>query len=496
MADLPDSFVPIEPEVLFASFTTWGAPVFRNAEWHDVFGLAENAWGRLPDEDRLLITQCIADAAAGSLVTNQIVVVNVPVRDEPLPVLLNFLPVYLPDDKDGTNAIVQALTITGEVLAEPTSWTVSQTQRHRLEALGRMTMGIAHDFNNLLSGILGYTELLKTFDLKAHHMPYPADEAPLPYLDHVRTIEKAALDGAALVKKLQQYIRQEKQTRFEPVDLHALVQDCVSLTRPYWYNEPRRQGIDIQLVLDLQAVPPVLGSPSELREVFVNLILNSVQAMPQGGVLRISTAFDARRGVRMQVEDNGIGMTNEVRQRIFEPLFTTKGERGTGMGLAVSHGIVQEHDGTIDVVTAPGKGTRFELLFPPAEEAVIATPKASPTHATRPVHILVVDDEPLVRSVLSKLLELRGHTVACAASGPEGLSLAEQHTFDIVLADQAMPEMNGRQFAHTLHHHRPALPVILLTGDTDIGEPDEDIARILGKPFQIDEVEATIQALI
>lgn len=275
MVDTPEPFAPFEPELLVATCSPQGKFVNANEAWQALLGSTEDAWTRLSLEDRDLARQCVKEAAAGQLVTNQIFPVQLHEHHEPVPALLHFLPVHQIDDTG--DDYVQAITITGEALAEPTSWTISQTQRHRLETLGRMTMGIAHDFNNLLSGILGYTELLKTFTVE--------EAFSETYAEHLGTIEKAALDGAALVRKIQQYIRQEKQTLFEPLDLPSLVQDCIQFTRPYWYNEPRRQGIDIQLDLDLNEVPPVMGSAAELREVFVNLILNAVQAMPEGGRL-------------------------------------------------------------------------------------------------------------------------------------------------------------------------------------------------------------------
>jgi CheY-like chemotaxis protein len=373
------------------------------------------------------------------------------------------------------------------VLAEPTSWTKNQTQRHRFETLGRMTMGIAHDFNNLLSGILGYTELL-TSGLEN-------DEDP-PVLDNLRTIEKAALDGAGLIAKIQEYIRQEKQTRFEPVDLTELVEDCISLTRPYWYNEPRRQGIDIEMETDLNDVPPVMGSATELREVFVNLVLNATQALPDGGCIRFQTKNDPDKGVILTVSDDGTGMDAETREQIFDPMFTTKGEDGTGMGLSVSYGIVQEHDGTIDVESAPGEGTTFTLVFPPADKTAPANIREAEEHPSREARILVVDDEPMVRSVLTKLLTLNGHTVESVASGSEAISAFQNQPCDIVFTDHGMPEMSGSQLAGQLRQTRSDLPIVLLTGDTEIKGDGGDINAVVDKPFQIDELEALIQKLI
>ncbi len=198
----------------------------------------------------------------------------------------------------------------------------------------------------------------------------------------------------------------------------------------------------------------------------------------------------------MRVEDSGLGMSETVRRRIFEPLFTTKGEHGTGMGLAVSYGIVQEHDGAIGVQSRLGEGTTFTLTFPPARRKVPAPEEADDEPPTRAARILLVDDEEMVRSVLTKLLTLRGHAVWAAPSGPDALTLVDARPFDIVFVDQAMPEMNGRELAQILRRRFPALPIVLLTGDTEVGEAGHDINVILSKPFQIKEIESTIQRLI
>ena len=185
-----------------------------------------------------------------------------------------------------------------------------------MEMLGRMSMGIAHDFNNLLTAVLGHAELLRSDLLKLG--------AERDVHDHLRSLEQAAGDGAALVRKIQQYIRNEKEERAEPVALHAIAEEVLTLTRPYWYNEPRRRGIAIQVESTLRPVPAILGTPTELREVLVNLVLNAVQAMPAGGTLTLATSRRDRACV-VEVGDTGVGMTASVRRRAFEPLFTTKG---------------------------------------------------------------------------------------------------------------------------------------------------------------------------
>lgn len=477
--------ITLEQEILVATFATNGEPTFRNNAWISVLGDGDRVWQRLSDQEQGLAATYMSEAAQGSLVTNELFMIRIPKWDQPLPVLLNFIPIVLRDDP-ATNSGIAAVTITGEVLTEPTTWMSSQTQRNRLETLGRMTMGIAHDFNNLLSGIIGHVELLQ----RATHT-HDAAAA-----DHVSTIEKAALDGAALIRKIQQYIRQEKQTAFEPVDLNEIVADSVTLTKPYWYNEPRRQGIAIETNLELQPIPHVLGAASELRDVFVNMILNAVQAMPRGGDITISSFQHGPDLVCINVRDSGTGMTDRVRSRIFEPLFTTKGKTGTGMGLAVCYGTVQEHNGDITVKTDLGFGTTFSLVFPIAQHSIAPDETKPSANVLSGARVLVVDDEPMVRSVLTRLLELSKHDVAQAGSGPEALAILEEQSFDVVFTDQGMPDMNGRQLARMIRDRFVNLPIILLTGDTEAGIADDTIDLVLTKPFKRNDLDSAISQLL
>jgi len=480
-----DGVPTVEPELLTATFSLSGDGVFCNEPWKSLLGTADRPWARLSEDDQDLAESAVMEACKGSLVTNRLVSVETPDREEPLPILFNFVPVH--DESDGDDGkSAQAVTATGEVLAEPPSWMISQTQRHRMETLGRMTMGVAHDLNNLLSGLIGHIELLKNQVERAS-----LTDSIRPSIE---TIETTAEDGAALIEKLQRYIRHDTKQHFEPLDPTELIEDCITLTEPYWYNEPRRQGIEISVKTSFEDVPDVRGSASELREVFVNLILNAVQAMPEGGTLRFETFTDDNGQVCINVSDTGIGMSDEVQQHIFEPLFTTKGDDGTGMGLAASYGIVQEHEGTIDVTSEPGEGTRFTLRFPPAdgEPASVEEPPSEPSDPDS-VSVLVVDDEEMVRSTVTRLLSLNGHEVERASSGAEALTMFSANEYDIVFTDFGMPEMTGAELSRELKEKAPDLPVILLTGYTETEEAIEEVDGILSKPFKRDELEATIQ---
>ncbi len=467
----------IEPELLVATCSADGVILSRNSAWSGLLGESQDIWANLQAEDADIARQNLKEASHGSLVTHALFMVERKDRDIPVPVLLHFIPV-----QDNSTSRSSSVAISGEVLSEPSTWTESQTHRHRMETLGRMTMGMAHDFNNLLSGILGHIELWKIEG--AEHADH-----------HLTTIEQAARDGAELISKVQRYIRQEVRTTFEQIDLTALVSECISFTKPYWYNEPRRQGIEILISSNLGELPPIEGSASELRDVLVNLILNAVHALPTGGKV-VFNAHSKKDSVELQVSDSGTGMSNEVQKRVFDPLFTTKGDRGTGMGLAVAAGILREHGGSISVTSELGTGSVFTLSFPRVLTEV-APVFNSVTHpiSRSSKRILVVDDEEMVRSIISKLLAVRGHEVTSASSGPEALRFVKPGIFDFVITDQGMPEMSGREFAHQVRKIDPNIPIILLTGDTDLRVDSGTINRVMTKPFKINELEAAMSEL-
>jgi two-component system, cell cycle sensor histidine kinase and response regulator CckA len=469
----------IEPELLVANCEAGGRIVYRNRAWTQILGDQEDLWSRLVTGDEEVAQQNFNEAAGGSLVTNALFMASRTEIEQPVPLLLHFIPAA----PSGSSPLScpRMVTITGEILAEPSSWTENQTERHRMETLGRMTMGIAHDFNNLLSGILGHVAIMNATT------PADVDE-------HLQTIEQAANDGAALVKKIQRYIRQEQQDSFEVLDLSSLIQDCIILTRPYWYNEPRRQGIAIDLEYDSSPLPPMMGSAAELRDVFVNLILNAVQAMPDGGTIAISTSA-VERGIQIKFSDTGTGMSPEVSERIFEPLFTTKGQTGSGMGLSVASGVIREHEGNIEVSSALGKGSVFTISLPLSGKIKVTLRKTEQSRPIDPARVLVVDDEEMVLKVVRQLLSLRGHHVGCASSGAEALKMLAGETYDLVISDQGMPDMGGRELASIIKAEYPSIPVALLTGDTDLQFDPDHVAAVVTKPFKADDLEDLIVRL-
>ncbi len=363
----------------------------------------------------------------------------------------------------------------------------AQRQRvgtERLAAVGQMAAGVAHDFNNMLASIMVRAELLRQV------LTNPEWTA------HLEVIERAAHDGARTIRRLQDFTRQESAQDFRPVDLNTAVRDSLEITKSRWKDDAHLSGIPIEIRTKLGAVLPVRGDASEIREVLTNLIVNAVDAMPQGGVLSFATrCLPAGNRVELTVSDTGTGMTEEVRAQIFDPFFTTKGPGGSGLGLSVSYGIIKRHGGSITVQTGPGAGTTFSVTLPAAAAGDGAVEEAPPD-TPGPLRVLVIDDEEPFRLSLYTALHREGHFVAVAASGEEGLRLFRISRFDVVLTDLGMPGMSGWQVAQAVKRVRPRTPVVVITGwgatltETDRGRPDVD--AVLGKPVTS---KALLQAL-
>ncbi len=356
-------------------------------------------------------------------------------------------------------------------------------QSAKLNALGEMAGGVAHDFNNILAAILGRTQL----------MLQTADEPE--FRRQLQVIEQAALDGAQTVRRVQEFTRVRQDEHFETLDINKVLLDVVELTRPAWESAPKRRGIGIDVHLELAATRSTAGNASELREVFTNLILNAVDAMPRGGQLTVSTE-NGLDSIHVHVRDSGVGMDEETRSKIFDPFFTTKEIQGNGLGLSVAYGIVSRHRGTIEVHSEPGSGTLFTLTFPAGvAEPVLDSP--DPDAPVPRMRVLVVDDEEAVLEVLGDMLIALDMEVTRALGGPAGVEAIRQKTFDAVFTDLGMPEVNGWDLAHAAKAARQETAVVLVTGWGFQLEEDAATARgvdlVMAKPFSWDDVEAVIR---
>jgi GAF domain-containing protein len=360
-------------------------------------------------------------------------------------------------------------------------------QSERLRALGEMAAGVAHDFNNILAAIMGRAQLLLTQTEEPGHRR------------QLQIIERAAMDGARTVRRIQEFARKRRDRPFEPVDLNQIVEEVVEVTRSRWDDDAVAKGIDYEVRVDPTPLPWVAADPSELREVVTNLVLNALDAMPDGGRVTLTTGVDGETVV-CTVTDTGIGMTEEVRQRVFDPFFTTKAEKGTGLGLSVAYGIVTRHGGEIEVRSQPWRGSSFTVRLPVARQTAPPAVVPGGPEPVAPARILVIEDEENVRQVLAELLMAHGHTVVSHADGRSGLARFHDEPFDVVFTDLGMPGLSGWEVARVVKLRRPAVPVVLVTGWSDQMEPEEVRRRgidfVVAKPFEASTIRRVVsQAL-
>ncbi len=344
-------------------------------------------------------------------------------------------------------------------------------QQERLRALGEMASGIAHDINNAISPITLYTEMMLETEpnLTAKARQY------------LVTIQRAAEDVAQTVSRMREFYRQrEPQLHLTTVALNRVVEQTADLTRARWYDMAQQRGIVIEVRKDLASeLPAIMGVESEIREALTNLVFNAVDAMPEGGTLTLRTrmmeagpgadAAERLPQAAVEVIDTGIGMDEDTQRRCMEPFYTTKGERGTGLGLAMVFGIVQRHSADIQIESIPGRGTTFRLAFAVPTSIAETPADAGAVPLLSRLRLLVVDDDPLLIKSLRDVLEADGHEVTAAGGGQEGIDAfraarEKDKPFAAVITDLGMPYVDGRKVAHAVKTMSSSTPVILLTG--------------------------------
>ncbi|HET9864112.1 MAG TPA: PAS domain S-box protein [Steroidobacteraceae bacterium] len=369
-------------------------------------------------------------------------------------------------------------------------------QQERLRALGQIASGIAHDINNALSPAALYAQ-----SLLQHEARLSARSR-----EHLAVIQRAIEDVAQTVQRMRAfYMPRGLELTLAPVDLNQVLSQVVEMTRARWSNMPQEKGVVVEVTHDLDArLPRVLGAESELRDAFTNLMLNAVDALPEGGAIRWRTCFDAARDkVVVEVQDNGVGMSEATRLRCMEPFYSTKGERGSGLGLAMVFGMLQRHGGELEIDSEPGKGTTMRLLFPGAPTGATVRQQAE-TAPPPPLRILLVDDDPLVLTSLRDALALEGHEVVTGEGGQQGIdefTAAHQagKPFDVVITDLGMPHVDGRTVAARIRQVDAQVPVIMLTGwghrliATD--DKPEHVDRVLSKPPNMAELRTALGEL-
>ncbi|HEV8332815.1 MAG TPA: PAS domain S-box protein [Steroidobacteraceae bacterium] len=372
-------------------------------------------------------------------------------------------------------------------------------QQERLRALTLMASGIAHDINNALSPAALYAQSLLERDSNL------SAEAR----DYLVIIQRAIEDVSNTVARMREFYRpREAALTLGPVDLNHTLQQVLDLTRARWSDMPQERGDVIRAQLDLdENLPVIMGAENEIRDAITNLILNAVDAMPYGGTLMLRSRVDTRARTRgrvlIDVIDSGVGMTAAVRSHCLEPFFTTKGERGTGLGLAMVYGMVQRHSGELEIESELGVGTTLRLVFP-VNAGIVDRQREATVQPLQPLRLLVIDDDPLLLESLQTTLGYDGHDVTVAEGGQAGIDtfvagLNRSEGFSLVITDLGMPEVDGRTVAAAIKSAAPDTPVVLLTGWGHRLRAENDLPpyvdHVLSKPPRLAELRAALAEL-
>ena len=372
-------------------------------------------------------------------------------------------------------------------------------QQERLRVLGQMASGIAHDINNAISPVVLYVD-----SILAHETGF-SDRTR----QQLEIVQRATSDVAHTVARMGEFYRQrETQLELAEININEVLAQVFDLTRARWSDMAQQRGAVIETKIDDGGHRVVaLGIESEVREALINLVLNATDAMPEGGVITLRTGFrlEAGKGVTrrafIEVVDTGLGMDEATRRRCLEPFFTTKGERGSGLGLAMVYGITQRHGIDIEIVSAPGAGSTFRLIFPtsaPTPQSTASVRIRKIPHHTR---ILLIDDDPLLLNSLRETLVNEGHQVQTASGGKAGIdafmdSLNAATPFPVVITDLGMPHVDGRAVAAAIKAAAPKTAILMLTGWGQrliaTGDVPEQVSAVLSKPPKMAELRQSL----
>lgn len=357
-------------------------------------------------------------------------------------------------------------------------------RQERLQAFSDMAGGVVHDFNNALMILMSLADLLE-------RKATPESEA----VTHLATMQDVLKEAVQMIARLHYFCRpRHDDDLFMPTDLKKLVADAVLLARPKWNNGARAEGRQVTLSINIEKVEHFPCNASEMREAVFHLILNAVDAMPQGGTLSVSLKR-VEGGIEIAIGDTGIGMTDEVRAHCTDPYYSTKPATGAGLGLAMVHGIVRRHAGTLDVTSEPGAGSVFRI-FLPRDNAKAEAALTNQQPAARPLRILLAEDDDRLRELMALQIESLGHCVEVAADGTEALEKFGGSKFDLILTDLSMPRLNGIALVEAARKRMAEIPIIMLTGFGAMllpeGERPPGVNILLSKPITRDNLAAAI----
>lgn len=370
-------------------------------------------------------------------------------------------------------------------------------ENQRLGAIGEMASSVAHDFNNSLQAMYGNIELaIRNSGI---------DKNILPNLETIKTIVD---DAAARVKLLQRFSGNNQTKReYSEVNIKSLIEEVLEQTRPLWKDDAEKKGLSFTVTTKYTKIPDIFGNTAELRTALFNVLKNSIEAMPLGGIISIETGKKSKT-VFITITDSGTGMDQETKTKIFQPFYSTKGfEIGRGLGMSSVYGTVKEHNGNIYIKnTALGEGTSIEILLPFSQEkkrkekGVIPAVGKEYTANKSLAKVLWVEDDHLIRTDVGNMLKMNGYTAKTASSGKKALEYLEKDTYDIVITDIGMPEMNGWQLADIIKEkYKGKIPVAVVTGwgseIDDVKMKQHGVLHVIAKPFMFNQIEKLLKDL-
>ena len=367
-------------------------------------------------------------------------------------------------------------------------------QSEKLKSMATITAGISHEFNNILNIISGNVQLLQM-----NHQ----DNKEL--MDRFCTIMESVDDGVNITDRMREFTHSDRDAAnvdFVCSDINELIIQSVKFTMPRWKTMAQVESIDYQIDTgSINGVSPILCDPIGIREVFINIINNALDAMPEGGKIAFCTRNN-EGNVFISISDTGKGMTEEVRKEVFDPFFTTRRPMGTGLGLSMAYKTVMMHGGRISVESEVGKGSTFTLQFPLTTKTVdVPSKEKIPEPLTKDLslNILVVDDEEAICKIMDSVLSEQGHKVKTVNNGTEAIDLSKNEHFDLVLCDLVMPKVSGYDVVKALHKLKKVPKIGIITGWGDLNFTEEDGKRvdfIIRKPFDFSVLSKHINDVI
>lgn len=359
-------------------------------------------------------------------------------------------------------------------------------ETEKFKAVGKLISALMHDFNNFLSIIIGRAQLLSVQTRDSN------------LSKHIEAIIKVSTQAADIIQRLNQFGIPIPEKEFTNLDLNQVVNDAIELTKPKWNEWSKLKGVKIKIEKNLSSIPPVFGNAADLREVIINTILNSIDALPKGGLISFKT-WEEEENIFLSIKDNGLGMNEEVKKSLFDPFFSTKQEKGNGLGMTVAQSIILQHHGRIGVESEEGKGTTFIIKLPVSKikEKEDSSKSELPL---KKINVLLIQDDEDLQGVLKEMLHSEGYEVKMASSGTEGVSFLKVEKYDVIIADLGISGMTGWDFAAEAKEINSKIPIILVSGwgEQMLTKDAKDLGVevVLSKPIKRENLRRAIdQAL-